>query len=112
MLNNINGKDGILNNPLIQQNEVQSIGNRKNATNPYAKTEELFDDSEISKEAIDLYERELDVAKFKRMVLSSLDENDGTSEIIGLVKNGKYQVSDEELADSIMDDFDLLNHLF
>jgi len=112
MLNNINSNDGIVNSLIKQQEEVNEIDKKSVSRNPYKKSTELIDESLISQEALKLYEKDREIAKYKSMVLSSLASGDGSKEVANLLQNGKYEVSDDDLADSMLSDSDLLNMLF
>jgi len=111
MLNNINSNDGVVNSSLLKQSEISAVERRVN-NNPYKVDSLLVDESEISKEAKLLYERDLEIQKYKNMVLESLDQGDETKEIIDLMTSGKYQITDEQLAESLIDDEDLIKYLF
>jgi hypothetical protein len=112
MLNNINSNDGIVNSLIRQQDEINEIDKKSVSKNPYKKNTELVDESLISQEALKLYEKDREIAKYKSMVLSSLTSGDGSKEVANLLQNGKYEVSDDDLADSMLSDSDLLNMLF
>lgn len=112
MLNNISS-DSLINNSLIQQNEVTSVERKLTTSNPYAANKnELVDESDISSEAMSLYQKDQEIQQYKSMVMDSLNSGSGIDDIKSLIQNGNYSVSDEDLASSMMDDFDLVQHLF
>ena len=112
MLNNILNKERIGNNPLIQQQEIQSIGKGKILKTPYAKNDLLVDESDISDEAVKLYEKDKDIQKYKGLVLDSLDTDNGVKEIAGLIESGKLDISDSDIAQAMMGDDELMDYLF
>ena len=111
MVNNING-DIVANNTAIQQQEIVGIKNKTGTANAYTKPADLVDESNISNEAMQLYQNDKDVQKYKGMVLDNFNINDSNSTIKDLVNSGKYQVSDDDLAQSMLGNSDLVNSLF
>ena len=71
----------------------------------------LLDESDISKEAISLYQREQDI-NFYKTFLNDISEEDATNDVIDLMQKGIINIDDEELADSMLKDLSLLNELF
>ena len=112
MLNNI-GSDSLINGSLIQQSDVSGVERRLSATNPYAANKnELIDESDISSEAMSLYQKDQEIQKYKDMVMDSLYSDNGIEDIKNLVQSGNFNINDEDLASSMMDDFDLVSYLF
>ncbi|MDD3149253.1 MAG: hypothetical protein PHV68_00310 [Candidatus Gastranaerophilales bacterium] len=104
MLNNITDQSTLSNNSTIkQQQELARLEGIQKNKNPYAKSDSLMDQSSISEEAIKLYEQEKDMNKYKSLVLNSLNEDDNSlGEISSLIDNGKYEISNEDLANAIL----------
>ncbi len=114
MADNIINNDIISNNGLVKQKqEILGIEKKSSFKNPYETSlHEIDDKSEISDEALALYDKYQEIEKYKKMVLDSLGESSGTDEIANLIETGKYNISDEELADSLMQDEDFLKMVF
>lgn len=72
MLKGVNNQD-VNSQNLIYQNEIDKIA--LNKKNPYSKTDKnlLVDESSISNEAFDLYQRDLDIRKFSSLAMSDPD---------------------------------------
>lgn len=112
MINNIINND-ILKNPLIQNDEVQEVQKNTAGKNPYQKGDYLVDQSQISNEAIKLFEQEQEINKYKSLVLEALNEEDDSIDpLISLINNDKYNVDDEDLADSLMENSSFINSIF
>lgn len=77
MLNGIINSDNINNNGVNKDNNIVQISDaqRKYSTSPFNKNN-FIDEMCISTEAISLYEKEQDIAKFSTLALS--DENDAS----------------------------------
>ena len=73
MLNRLSGQD-LINKNLLQSNNIEklSIGTR----NPYADIDKnlLIDETNISNEAMSLYQRDLDIKKFTTLAMSDIDD--------------------------------------
>ena len=69
MLNGISAQE-LANKNLVQETDIEKIQNKNK--NPYAEIDKtlLIDESNISKEAIKLYQRDLEVKKFTNLALS------------------------------------------
>lgn len=114
MINNISNQD-LLNNSIKDKLDLVKVSGEKTGktTNPYAKTNlYLIDKTDISDNAISLYEKDLDVKKFTNLVLS--DENDLShnelfeTNVISKLNN----ISDEELSETLINNKDFLKTLF
>ncbi len=59
---------------LIQQNEIEKTG--LNKKNPYANVDKnlLIDESSISTEALDKYQRDLDIKRFSALAMSDPED--------------------------------------
>jgi hypothetical protein len=112
--NIINNSDIISNNGIVKQKQdILGVEKKTSAKNPYeTSTNEIDDKSEISDEALALFDKYQEIEKYKKMVLSSLNESTGTNEIVNLIETGKYKISDEDLADSLMQDNDFLKMVY
>lgn len=112
MLNNINHSDGLVSNSNLQESQgVLSAEKLKTGKNPYDKKLFLVDESQISQEAIKLYEQDKEIEKYKNM-LSQVTEKSANKEIASLMQQGVIDISDDDLAEAMMLDKDLLKDLF
>ncbi len=114
MADNIINNDIISNNSLVKQKqEILGVEKKSSFKNPYETSlNEIDDKSEISDEALALFDKYQEIEKYKKLVLDSLSESTGTYEIANLIETGKYKISDEDLADSLMQDEDFLKMVF
>lgn len=98
MLNGLSSQE-LINKSLIQSGEVDktSLGKK----NPYSDIDKnlLVDESDISSEAINLYQKDLDIRKFTSLALSDLDNTDFNS----LVVQNVFSV-DESFNNKILED--------
>lgn len=72
MLKGLSGQD-LINKSLIQNNELEKVSSGKK--NPYSNIDKnlLIDETNISNEAINLYQKDMDIRKFSSLVLSDPD---------------------------------------
>lgn len=99
MLNRLSGQD-LINKNLIQNGnniEKLSIGTK----NPYADIDKhlLIDESNISRDAISLYQRDLDIKKFTALAMSNPEDTDFNS----LVIKNVFNTIDSNFEDSILE---------
>jgi hypothetical protein len=113
MLNHINSNDGLINNNGLQESQgVLSVDKLKTAKNPYDKKLFLVDESEISQEALKLYEKDKEIEKYKSILRNQVSEQDANKRVASLVEQGIINISDDDLAASMIQDKNLLKDLF
>lgn len=73
MLKGISNHD-VNSQSLAQQNEIEKIKLNKN--NPYANVDKnlLIDETSISSEALDMYQRDLDIKRFSALAMSDPED--------------------------------------
>lgn len=71
----------------------------------------LIDESDISQDAINLYQREQEINKYSSY-LDDISEEEATTQVVSLMEQGVIDISDDELAESMFHDIALLNDLF
>ena len=112
MINRIND-----NNLLNTQTGLQETQNTQAVSsvalkNAYSSSKaNLIDETDISQEAVSLYQREQEVNRYKSY-LNSISEEEATQEVVSLMEKGVISISEEELAESMFTDIALLNELF
>jgi len=114
MLNYISNDDLIPNSSISQQSKISGIDKKAAAKNPYSQITEFADTTEISDEAIKLFEREKDVEKFTSMVLDTLNSPESEQELNSImesISSGGY-ISNDSLADKILSKENMLNFDF
>ena len=123
MLNDVNGNInnslGSLGAALLGNAKSANVTNVNNAMkNAYiadAKKTDLIDQGEISDEAMKKYEAEKEMAYYKdllsKMMGSDEPKSDNISSLMKQVKGGTYNVSNSDLADSMLSNNDLLDLL-
>lgn len=84
---------------LIQQNEIEKTG--LNKKNPYANVDKnlLIDESSISTEALDKYQRDLDIKRFSALAMS--DPEDLSHNI--LVAQNVFSAEDTEFDSKVFE---------
>lgn len=103
-INNINNEEVLLNNPIAQQSKVAGVDKKAVSQNPYLKTSEFADVIEISDKAKELYEKELEIEKYKAMVMEDMnvpEEPEQINSILESIKSGSY-ISNDELAEKML----------
>ena len=98
MLNGISAQE-LANKNLVQETDIEKI--KAKNKNPYAEIDKtlLIDESNISKEAIKLYQRDLDIKKFTGLAMS--DPNDTSHN--KLVMEKVFQADDEQFSSKIIE---------
>lgn len=108
MVENIQGKD-VLGKQLIQQQELQALmnSNRMQKANPYSNMP-IFDQTEISNEAIELFEKDNEVEYFTNIAKSEPDVDvDKVAHFKALFESGQYKMpTDDQLAESLLSNSD------
>lgn len=98
MLKGLSGQD-FINKSLIQQNDVEKINTNKK--NPYSNIDKklLIDETNISNEALKLYERDLDIKKFSSLAMSDPENLSHNS----LVAQNVFSIQDESFENKIIE---------
>lgn len=113
MIDRIND-NSLINTQSLQSQEMQNAQAVSNSAlkNAYGiRNTNLFDESDISQEAVNLYQREQEISKYKEF-LNNISEEEATNQVIELMEKGVINISEEELAESMFNDLNLLNELF
>lgn len=81
---------------LTQNSEIQKVGAAKN--NPYSSIDKalFIDETSISDDAMKLWERELDVNKFAKLVMSDPEDKTADELVMAGVLNGDFSIDDED----------------
>ncbi len=98
MLNGISAQE-LANKSLVQDTDIEKIQNK--SKNPYAEIDKtlLIDESNISNEAIKLYQRDLEIKKFAGLAMSDPENTDYNNLVIEKV----FQADDEQFNSKIID---------
>ncbi len=98
MLNGLSSQE-LINKNLVQSGELDRVSAVKK--NPYADIDKnlLVDETDISKEAINLYQKDLDVKKFVSLALSDPDNLDCNL----LVMNNVFASADSDFEGKIIE---------
>ncbi len=113
MIDKINDNN-LLNTQELQSQEAQATKGVSGAAlkNAYgANRNNLIDETNISQEAVYLYQREQEINKYTSY-LDNITEEEATNEVVSLMEKGIIDISEEELAESMFNDISLLNDLF
>jgi len=114
MLNGINLKDEMSNAQLEQQLGVSSVATNP-INNPYKNIDKnlLIDETAISDEAVNLYQKEQDVKQFNTLAMSDPEDMSHEEIVAGLFNKGVSDVFSDETIKSLsanqilMDDLDI-----
>lgn len=98
MLNRLSGQD-LINRNLVQSGEVEKTTLSQN--NPYANVDKnlLIDETDISKEAFNLYQKDLDIKKFTALAMSDPMNQDCNT----LVMENVFSSLDDSFNDKIIE---------
>lgn len=112
MLINTSANSPLTGLPVDQGEHVKGVENNQAGTkNPYVTRDVFNDSSEISKEAISLYQKEKDVEVFKNLVLESPLDDTEFRAIMDLINKGEF-IDNKELAEALSTDSDLLSFFY
>lgn len=110
-LGNIN-QESIKGLNLGQTEQAQGVGSLKK--NPYAtyNRDYLIDESQISKDAIKLYETEKDVKAFTKLALDGIEDDNQTQMLMqNLFNSGVVDVDNDEIWNELANNNDLMNDI-
>lgn len=112
MLNGINVKDELNNAQLNGQMGVNSVVTNP-INNPYKNIDKslLIDETAISDEAVNLYQREQDIKQFNALAMSNPEDLSHEEIISNLFNNGVSDLFSDESIESLASNEDLLNDL-
>lgn len=112
MLHRLSGQD-LVNQTIVQQNNnVEKLSLKNN--NPYANIDKnlLIDETNISNEAFNLYQRDLDIRKFTSLVLSDPEDLSHNNLVAEKVFGGGDENFDNKVIEGIFNKRTFLNDLF
>lgn len=108
-----NNRDAIINPNISRSFDTKAVDSKLLAAkNPYQKAVSESDKSDISNEAIKLYEREKDITKFKNLLMVNLNKVDDTENIEVPVGFDDLGISNEDLASSLSSNKNFMSLLF
>ncbi len=112
MLTNVSSADYLITDESIHQKEkAQGLEKKAEPTNIYTKNSELSDSFEVSETALELLQKEKDIEKFTSMVLESPLSGKESAKIMELIQEGEF-IDNQELAEALQGDTDLMRYLF
>ena len=114
MLYGINSGNNDITNGLIgKDNSIEQLNNAKRsyATSPFRNTH-FIDETQISNEALNLYQRELDIKKFATLALSNEEDNSHLDLINDLFnKKGVKSPFTDDMLEMLLDNQKLLEDI-
>lgn len=109
MVDNIQGSEYIANRQISKQT-LEALMNSKKLqnNNPYASMPSILDQTEISNEAIQLFEQESEVEQYLNLLKQMPDLNENKiAAIKAQFESGTYELpTDDELASALLGDSD------
>jgi hypothetical protein len=110
MLNNI---DSSLSTGLQEAQSTLST-NKIKAGSSYSESKlYLVDEGNISQEALKLYQKDEDIKKYTNILCSDqVTEQDANQQMASLIESGAINISDDDLAQSMMSDQSLIKDLY
>ena len=111
MLRGLSNQDNITKN-LIQQNDVEKLGAVKR--NPYSNIDKnlLIDETSISNEAMNLYQRDLDIKKFSALAMSDPEDFSHNSLVIENIFGKQDESFENKIIEGIFESKAFLKDLF
>ncbi len=111
MLNGLSGQE-LINKNLVQSGELERVSSVKK--NPYSDIDKnlLVDETDISSEAINLYQKDLDVKKFVSLALSDPDNLDCNLLVMKNVFSGADSDFEGKIIEGIFSNKSFLKDLF
>lgn len=111
MLNRLSGQD-LINKNLIQNSNVEKLSTDKK--NPYADVDKnlLIDETNISNEALNLYQRDLDIRKFTSLAMSNPENLSHNSLVLQNVFGVQDETFENTLIEGIFNNNTFLKDLF
>lgn len=111
MLGNISNENLITGNSVDKNENVLGAEKTEEKKNPYAKTVELEDSTDISEKARELLQKEKEIEFFKSLVLDSPPSREELNAIMELISSGEL-IDNKDIAEAMQADDDLLSYLF
>lgn len=110
MLKGVSAQE-IANKNLIQQTDIEKIQTKKK--NPYADIDKnlLIDETSISKEALALYQKDLDIKKFTSLALSDPEDKGHNALVAQNVFSANDQNFDNKIIEGIFDNQNFIKDL-
>ncbi|MDD3593255.1 MAG: hypothetical protein PHX18_01355 [Candidatus Gastranaerophilales bacterium] len=113
MIGNVNNENLLNNQSLLQNQDVKEtdVIKQKALKNAYnASSVNLMDESDISNEAITLYEKEQELNKYKN-ILNTVSEEEANEQVAQLMEQGVIEIDEENLASSMLQNADFRREL-
>lgn len=112
MVNGVNNQGGILNSQLDKQNEIGKVVTNP-INNPYKKIDEnlLIDETAISNQALNMYQKEQDIKNFTNLAMSNPEDMSHEEILAGLFDKGVIDPFSQELAGELSQNQRLLDDL-
>ena len=114
MFNNINDNDFLYNSQLDKQSNIINLAALKNNANKLygAKVSgDYTDRTEISSNAMELFQRDCDINKFNKIALTDLDNLDYLDRMNELFADGVIDVFEDDALQSLVDNQKLWDDL-
>ncbi|MBQ7126405.1 hypothetical protein IJO12_04895 [bacterium] len=115
MFNNINDNNNFLYNSGLekQENIIKLAPTKLNpVTNPYSKVQSHYvDKTEISLDAIKLFERDCDIKKFNNIALSNPEDNSHLERMKELFADGVVDAFEDDVFAELLNSSKLLDDL-
>ncbi len=113
MLNEVKSNEDILNSQIGKQSEVSKLHTNP-IKNPYMSIDRgfLIDETAISNEAVNLYEKEQDIRKFTNLAMSDLNDSSHDQIISELFASGVEDPLSDEAMENLTSNERFLKDLF
>ena len=115
MFNNINDNNNFLyNSGLDKQTNIIKLNPARlnTVTNPYSKSQSHYvDKTEISLDAIKLFEKDCDIKKFTNIAISNPEDTSHLERMKELFSEGVIDVFEDDVLEKLLDNTKLLDDL-
>lgn len=111
MLNRLSGQD-IFNQNTVRSGNIEKLAN--SSKNPYANSDKnlLIDETNISNEAMALYQKDLDIRKFTTLAMSNPENTDHNKLVVKNVFNVTDSNFENQIIEGIFNNRNFLSDLF
>ncbi len=110
---NITNNDKFNSNNIKEQADILKVGmSLYKGTQQNSQISQLFDETDISNKALNLYQKELDIKNFTQLALSNPENSSHIDLTIQTLFAKSTNMSNEELANSLLGNDKFLSDLF
>ncbi len=113
MLDYLDNSSSYLNKTTTSNSTLGTVGLSAYSASTTDTSTSIFEDqSSISDDALSMYLKEQDIQKFTNMVMEDCDDTEVNQTVADMLEDGEYTVSDDDLAESMIQDSGFMSSMF